>query len=61
MSRILVIGETILDLAPVGGAYEPVLGGSAFNTARALGALGPMFPLQARFRATTGAQGFARR
>jgi fructokinase len=40
MSRILVIGETILDLAPVGGAYEPVLGGSAFNTARALGALG---------------------
>jgi fructokinase len=40
MPRILVIGETILDLAPVGGAYEPVLGGSAFNTARALGALG---------------------
>jgi fructokinase len=40
MNRILVIGETILDLAPVGGAYEPVLGGSAFNTARALGALG---------------------
>lgn len=40
MSRILVIGETILDLAPVGGAYAPVLGGSAFNTARALGALG---------------------
>lgn len=42
MGRILVVGETILDLAPVdGGArYAPALGGSAFNTARALGALG---------------------
>ena len=40
MKHIFVIGETILDLAPAGGAYEPVLGGSAFNTARALGALG---------------------
>ncbi|MFN3891008.1 MAG: PfkB family carbohydrate kinase [Beijerinckiaceae bacterium] len=42
MPSILVIGETILDFAPApGGAlYEPVLGGSAFNTARAMGALG---------------------
>jgi fructokinase len=42
MHRILVIGETILDMTPAGGGarYEPALGGSAFNTARALGALG---------------------
>lgn len=41
MTRILVTGETILDFAPdCGGAYEAVFGGSAFNTARALGALG---------------------
>lgn len=38
---IYVAGETILDLAQRGdGAYEPALGGSAFNTARALGRLG---------------------
>jgi len=46
VGRILVAGETILDLAPVApGAgdvarFEAALGGSAFNTARALGALG---------------------
>lgn len=46
MGRILVTGETILDLAPVGAGagdgarFEAALGGSAFNTARALGALG---------------------
>lgn len=42
MPSILVVGETILDFtpAPGGGRYEPALGGSAFNTARALGALG---------------------
>ena len=46
MGRILVAGETILDLAPLApGAgdaarFEAALGGSAFNTARALGALG---------------------
>lgn len=42
MSTILVVGETILDFTPSdGGArYQPALGGSAFNTARALGALG---------------------
>jgi fructokinase len=41
MNRILVIGETILDMAPADGArYQPALGGSAYNTARALGALG---------------------
>lgn len=46
MGRILVAGETILDLAPVApGAgdaarFEAALGGSAFNTVRALGALG---------------------
>ncbi len=38
---IYVAGETILDLVPnAAGAYEPALGGSAFNTARALGRLG---------------------
>jgi fructokinase len=41
VSRILVTGETILDMAPAPGRlYEPAPGGSAFNTARALGALG---------------------
>ncbi len=44
MKNILVLGETILDMTPVGvGAaarFEPALGGSAYNTARALGALG---------------------
>ncbi|HEY8578695.1 MAG TPA: PfkB family carbohydrate kinase, partial [Beijerinckiaceae bacterium] len=41
MGRIYVAGETILDLAPrADGAYEPALGGSAFNAARALGRLG---------------------
>jgi fructokinase len=44
--RILVAGETILDLAPVAhgvgdvARFEAALGGSAFNAARALGALG---------------------
>ncbi|MBX9760044.1 MAG: carbohydrate kinase [Beijerinckiaceae bacterium] len=40
--NILVIGETILDLTPLDGdaAFAPALGGSAFNTARALGSLG---------------------
>lgn len=41
MSNILVLGETILDMTPAGGGrFEPALGGSAYNTARALGALG---------------------
>ena len=42
MGRILVTGETILDFTPLdgGAAFAPVLGGSAFNTARGLGALG---------------------
>ena len=41
-AHILVVGETILDLTPLdgGAAFAPALGGSAFNTARALGALG---------------------
>ena len=39
---LLVVGETILDLTPLdgGAAFAPALGGSAFNTARALGVLG---------------------
>ncbi|MDB5569120.1 MAG: hypothetical protein JWN93_303 [Hyphomicrobiales bacterium] len=41
MSLICVAGEAILDLVPdAAGAYEPALGGSGFNTARALGRLG---------------------
>ena len=42
MARILVAGEAILDFAPANGGahYEAAPGGSAFNTARALGALG---------------------
>ncbi len=41
MNDILVLGETILDMTPAGGSrYETALGGSAYNTARALGALG---------------------
>jgi fructokinase len=41
MNGILVLGETILDMTPVGGGrFEPALGGSAYNTARAMGALG---------------------
>ena len=46
MKTILVLGETILDMTPVsstasgGSRFETALGGSAYNTARALGALG---------------------
>ncbi|MDP2356988.1 MAG: carbohydrate kinase [Beijerinckiaceae bacterium] len=46
MNLILVLGETILDMTPVGSTasgesrFETALGGSAYNTARALGALG---------------------
>ena len=74
MGRILVAGETILDLAPVApGAgdvarFEAALGGSAFNTARALGALGAPVAFAgavssdawgARFRAALVAAGVA--
>ncbi len=46
MKTILVLGETILDMTPVGSVasggsrFETALGGSGYNTARALGALG---------------------
>lgn len=38
--RILCCGEALIDMAPVGGDYRPLVGGSVFNTAIALGRLG---------------------
>ena len=55
---ILVAGESLVDLIPLGGtSYDAVLGGSPYNTAIGLGRLGP--PTGYAWRVSTDSMGEA--